>query len=68
MLATAIAIAAATRVAGNKKAIVQATKRATARVATGNDYGKEGGRHLMAATMGAAQMTWPLVLRLERGG
>jgi hypothetical protein len=34
---------------------------------TGNGYGKEGGRRLMAATMGMAGRTHPLALRLERG-
>jgi hypothetical protein len=35
---------------------------------TGNGYIKEGGGRLMAATMGTAQRTHPLALRLERGG
>jgi hypothetical protein len=34
----------------------------------GNGYGKEGGGHLTAATMGTAQRTGPLALQLERGG
>jgi hypothetical protein len=35
---------------------------------TGNGYGKEGGGRSTAATMGTAQRTHPLALRLERGG
>jgi hypothetical protein len=35
---------------------------------TGNGYNKEGEGCLMAAAMGIAQRTWPLALRLERGG
>jgi hypothetical protein len=46
----------------------RATKRAMARAATGNGYGKEGGGRSMAATMGAAQRTRPLALQMERGG
>ncbi len=54
-------------------AMAMATKRAMAtdNNNTGNGYGKEGGRHLMAATilmgMVMVQRTWPLMLRLERG-
>jgi hypothetical protein len=43
-------------------------KREMARVATGNGYGKEGGRRLTVAMMGTAQRTQPLTLQLERGG
>ena len=46
----------------------RARKRKMVRVAMGNGYGKEGGRCLMAATMGTAQRTHPLALQLERGG
>jgi hypothetical protein len=39
---------------------------------TGNGDDKEGGKRATAATMamgmGTAQMTWPLTLKLERGG
>jgi hypothetical protein len=35
---------------------------------TGNGYGKEGGRRLMAAMMGTVRRTHPLALQLERGG
>ncbi len=39
---------------------------------TGNGDGKEGGKQVTAATMamgmGTVQRTWPLMLRLERGG
>jgi hypothetical protein len=60
----------ATRVAGNKKAMAMATKRAMATDGdnTGNCYGKEGGGCSTAATRGTTQRTWPLALRLERGG
>ncbi len=38
----------------------------------GDGYGEEAGGQAMAATMamgmGTAQRTWPLTLRLERGG
>ncbi len=52
------------------RARVMATKRvmATNGNNTGIGYGKEGGRRLMAATMGTAQRTHLLALRLERGG
>ncbi len=46
----------------------RARKRKMVRVAMGNGYGKEGGRRLMAATMGTAQRTRLLALQLERGG
>ncbi len=51
-----------------------ATKRAMATGSdnTGNGNGKEGGERATVATiamrMGTAQRTWPLTLRLERGG
>ncbi len=39
---------------------------------TGNGDGKEGSKRVMAATMAmgrdTARRTWPLTLRLERGG
>jgi hypothetical protein len=46
----------------------RATKRAMARAATGNGYGKEGGGCSTVALMGAARRTRQLTLRLERGG
>ncbi len=63
-------MAMAARVAGNKMAMAMATKKAMATNGdnTGNGYGKEGGGHSTAATMGMAQRKWPLVQRLERGG
>ncbi len=53
-----------------KRVMAQATKRAMATNGDnmGNGYGKEGGRHSTAAMMGMVQRTWPLALRLERGG
>jgi hypothetical protein len=45
----------------------RATKKEMARAAMGNGYSKEGGGHLMAATMGTVQRTRPLALQLERG-
>jgi hypothetical protein len=53
-----------------KRVILTATKRvmATDGDNTGNGYGEEGGgRSTAAATMGTAQRTHPLALRLERG-
>jgi hypothetical protein len=52
------------------RAMTTAAKRVmmTNRDNTCNGYGKEGGGHLMAATMGTAQRTHPLALQLERGG
>jgi hypothetical protein len=52
------------------RAMVTTTKRAMATNGDkmGNSYGEEGDGRLMAATMGTAQRTWPLVLQLERGG
>ncbi len=52
------------------RAMVTATKRAMATNGNnmGNGYGKEGDGHLMAVTMGMAQRTWLLALRVERGG
>jgi hypothetical protein len=52
------------------RAMAMATKRvmATNGNNTGNGYGKEGGRHLMLAMMGMVQRTYPLALRLKRGG
>jgi hypothetical protein len=35
---------------------------------TGNGYGEEDDKRLIAATMGTMQKTWLLALRLERGG
>jgi hypothetical protein len=64
----------AARVAGDKKGMATATKRAmvTNGDNTGNGYGKEGDGRLMAATMamgmGKAQRTGPFKLQLERGG
>ncbi len=55
-------------------AMATATKRAMATDSDnmGNDDGKEGGERATAATIamgrGVAQRTWPLTLRLERGG
>jgi hypothetical protein len=57
-----------------KRAMATATKRAivTNGDNMGNSYGKEGGGHLMAATMamgmGTVRRTWPFALQLERGG
>jgi hypothetical protein len=52
------------------RAMATATKRVMATNCdnTGNGYGEEGGGRLTAATMGTAQRTHLLVLRLERGG
>ncbi len=56
------------------RAMAMATKRtmATDGDNTGKGDGKEGGKQATAATMamgrGMAQRTWPLTLRLERGG
>ncbi len=56
------------------RVMATATKRAMATDGDnlGNGYGKETGNQAMAATiamgMGTAQRTWPLMLRLERGG
>jgi hypothetical protein len=55
-------------------AMAMATKRemTTDSNNTDNGDGEEGGEQAKAATMamgrGAAQRTWPLTLRLERGG
>jgi hypothetical protein len=55
-------------------AMATATKRAMATEGDnmGSGNSKESGRQVMAATMamgrGTAQRTWPLTLRLERGG
>ncbi len=55
-------------------AMVTVTKRvmATDGDNTGNGDGKDGGERATAATMamgrGMARRTWPLTLRLERGG
>jgi hypothetical protein len=45
-----------------KRAMTMAMKRAmvTGGDNTGNDYGKEGGGHLMAAMMGTVRKTRPL--------
>ncbi len=61
-----------------KRSIVWATKRAMAMATKrgmvtngdnmGNGYGKEGGRHSMAAMMGMVRRARPLALQLERGG
>jgi hypothetical protein len=52
------------------RAMAMATKRVMATNGNNidNGYSKEGGGRLMAATMGTAQRTHPLALRLERGG
>ncbi len=56
------------------RAMAMVTKRATATGGdnTGNGDGKEGGKRATVATMamgmGTARRTWPLMLRLERGG
>jgi hypothetical protein len=52
------------------RAMPMATKRviATNGDSTGNGYGKEGGGRSTVMTMGTAQRTHPLALRLERGG
>jgi hypothetical protein len=52
------------------RAMATAMKRAMAtdNDNTGNGYGEEDDGRSMAATMGTAQRTWPLVLRLERRG
>jgi hypothetical protein len=52
------------------RAMAMATKRAMATNDdnTGNGYGEEDDGHLMAATMGMARRTQPLMLQLARGG
>ncbi len=58
---------AMTRVA---RAMATAKKRALATNGdnTGNGYGKKDDGRLTVATIGTVQRTWPLALRLERGG
>jgi hypothetical protein len=54
-----------------KRAMAMVTKRAMAtdEDTMANNHGKKNGGHSMAATMGMARKTWPLLrLQLERGG
>jgi hypothetical protein len=55
---------AARAMAMEKKKAIMATNNDN----TGNGYGEEDDGRLMSATMGTAQRTRPLALRLERGG